>query len=155
MRVVCPHSNLRPETRAALIPFDAEFVSTAASPTAYWECLSALWQAGEGFLLVEHDMEPLARHIEKMAGCPDPWCAAPYWLANGQRFETALGFSKFSTELLTAERDLMAEVGEIAGDLPAKDWRRLDVRVQLVLRRRGYTPHLHDPVTHLNPNCRH
>jgi hypothetical protein len=57
-----------------------------------------------------------------------------------------LGCTRFSAGLKAAEPDLLDVVGEVTGDgLPARDWRRLDVRILDELRKRGYEQHRHQP----------
>ncbi len=122
--------------------------------TAYWRMLSHAWQELGDLAVVEHDMLPADGVVEEMLACPAPWCTSPY-RASPNRNEPdlieGLGCTKFSEALKLRESDLMRVVGEIAEPgLPAKIWKRLDVRIARVLRTRKYAPHTHKRSTHLH-----
>lgn len=149
MRVVLAFTTIDPRTEAALAAHapDSERFDVSTNPESYWRLLSDLWSGGDGFLLVEHDIE-IHSSVLPECGCPEPWCVWPYAGPagpDGPLLVQALGCVRFSTDLIRAEPDLMSEVGSISQGLPARDWRRLDVTIAPVLRARGYVPHLHDP----------
>lgn len=156
MRIVFPHVAAHPQAVAALDAHapGAERFFLGYRPDAYWALLAELWAAGEGFLLVEHDIEIRAGLVTEADTCPQPWCVWPYagagWSTGGDPLlYQSLGCTRFAAGLLAAEPDLMAEVGAVSEGLPAKDWRRLDVTIGPRLNWRGYQPHRHGPpVTH-------
>lgn len=115
----------------------------------YWRVLAEVWRHPGSTLIVEQDIGIHAGVIEELAACPEPWCGAPYPLDGGVML-ACLGCTRFTAGLKAAEPDLLDVAGEVTGDgLPARDWRRLDVRTGDELRRRGYTMHVHDqPVKH-------
>ncbi|HWU23648.1 MAG TPA: hypothetical protein VN088_19070 [Nocardioides sp.] len=94
--------------------------------------------------MVEHDVGIHAGVVGSLTECREPWCGFAYPI--GAQMLVCLGATRFTAELKGAEPDLLDAVGEDAtGGLPARDWRRLDVRILDHLRRRGYTQHRHEP----------
>lgn len=122
--------------------------------TAYWRMLSYAWKERGDTIIVEHDMLPADGVIEEMLTCTAPWCTSPYRGSpnkNEPDVIAGLGCTKFSEVLKANEFDLMRVVGEMSEDgLPAKTWKRLDVRIARALRARGYTPHTHRRSIHLH-----
>lgn len=121
--------------------------------TAYWRMLLYAWKERCDTVVVEHDMLPADGVIEEMVACDQPWCTSPYRGANKNAPDIVdgLGCVKFSETLKSNEFDLMRVVGEMEEDgLPAKIWKRLDVRIAKALRARGYEPHTHRRSTHLH-----
>lgn len=152
MRVVVPYVALHPQAEAALDRFapEAERFFLGRTSDAYWRLLADLWATGEGFLIVEQDIELVEGVVEGLAACPQWWCLHPYpgggWATGGDPLlYQSLGCTRFSSDLLRAEPDLMSEVGSVSEGLPAKDWRRLDVTIGPRLNWRGYQPHVHWP----------
>lgn len=150
---------LEPETLAwadanGAIPI----VLSCVDDTDYWDLLDSHWQhwsAGDPLIVVEQDVVPADGVVDDMAACPEPWCSSPYQLGTGVWLDEGLGCTKFSADLMARHPDLMARVGEIDDDgLPAKDWRRLDVRIARVLRGLGYAPHTHRRSKHLHDYTR-
>lgn len=116
-----------------------------ADNEAYWRLLAESWRQPGSTLIVEHDIGIRAGVIEELADCPEPYCGFPYPLDRGVML-ACLGCTRFRSCLKAAEPDLLGVVGEVAGDgLPARDWRRLDVRTGDELKRRGYAMHVHQP----------
>ena len=121
--------------------------------TAYWRMLFYSWQELGDLVVVEHDMLPADGVVEEMLACDQPWCTSPYRGANKKEPDIidGLGCVKFSETLKSNEFDLMRVVGEMSEPgLPAKIWKRLDVRIAKSLRTRGYEPHTHARSTHLH-----
>lgn len=113
--------------------------------SAYWALLAAVWQEPGDLTVIEHDIGIHAAVIPGFTGCPEPWCGFPYPLDRGVLL-ACLGCTRFTAALKAAEPDLLDVVGEVTGDgLPARDWRRLDVRTADELKRRGYALHAHSP----------
>ena len=153
--VACAWTDLRPATREA-IELNANgrevlFRDCRGRTDAYWEFLDELWQAGCDFTVIEHDIVIHSAVLDGFDRCPEPWCAHLYELAVGYR--PALGCTRFRHQLLEAEPDALVEAAK--GDnsqVPGRAWWRIDVRLDQVLRDRGYLPHIHQPnVGHLNP----
>lgn len=149
--IAVPHTNLHPLTArwaqqhsARLFPLDPQDME------AYWRLLLVLWTVPGDLLVVEHDMIPAKGVTEAMTACKRPWCVSPYPVASTVVHES-LGCTRFAARLKVRHPELMAALGKIGGDgLPAKDWRRLDVRLAALLRAYGYRAHQHRKSTHLH-----
>lgn len=154
MHVTCPHAGPVPsETAAALDAsgFHWERADVSGSDTSYTRLLACLWAAGEPFCVVEHDIVPHPGALAKLAACPQPWCAYPYAYMGGMH--AGLGCTRFSAALLAAVPDAVERTWAESTDVhPAGFWCALDDRLARVLRRAGFTQHVHFPaVRHLNP----
>lgn len=113
--------------------------------SGYWELVADLWSQGETFALVEHDIGVHAQVGQQFEQCPSWWCGFQYPVDRGVLI-AALGCTRFRRELLQSEPDLLEVVGQDASaGLPARDWRRLDVRLMDELHRRGYRRCEHTP----------
>lgn len=117
-------------------------------PFAYGKILKELWEAGEGFAVVEPDIVIRKDVADVFLNCPEPYCAFEYaWLTN---IGAALGCTRFGSEFLLKYPTAMAET--LAQNV---SWRQLDVVLMRHILARKYReqPHLHcPPVEHLNPN---
>jgi hypothetical protein len=143
---------------AAGVPYGVYDVSGADD--AYWTLLAALWEQGDGFIVVEHDVVVRPESIWELIGCDRPWCACPYPYLGGRGTIIGLGCTKFSGELLAAVPDALLRAGEMVDQLPGADqgrdhprrhWCRLDSRIQRALVDSGYHVHFdHTEVGHLN-----
>jgi hypothetical protein len=110
----------------------------------YWRLLAECWQEPGDLITVEHDIGIGPEVVPGFAACPEPYCGHPYNAAGS--LLACLGCTRFSAALKAAEPDLLEVVGEVTGDgLPARDWRRLDVRISDELKRRGCAVHVHEP----------
>jgi hypothetical protein len=115
-----------------------------ADMSAYWRLLAAAWREPGELVVVEHDIGIGPEVVPGFAACPEPYCGHPYNAAGS--LLACLGCTRFSAALKAAEPDLLEVVGEVTGDgLPARDWRRLDVRISDELKRRGCAVHVHEP----------
>ena len=115
-----------------------------ADDAAYWRLLAEAWRQPGDLIVIEQDIGIHAGVIEGLTACPQPWCGHPYPI--GAQLLVCLGCTKFSAALKAVEPNLLDEVGEDGtGGLPAKNWRRLDVRILDHLRARGYRQHEHAP----------
>ena len=146
--ILLPYTRLHPAT-ARLANRHAEgYIRVRLDPAdmaAYWKLLAAAWMEPGELVIVEHDIGVHAGVIPGFAACPEPWCGFPYPLDRGVML-ACLGCTRFSAGLKAAEPDLLEVTGKVTGDgLPAKDWRRLDVRIGDELKRRGYVMHVHEP----------
>lgn len=108
-----------------------------------------LWNEGQPFILVEHDIIPWPGALGELWTCPEPWCGFPYILYGEPR--SFLGCTKFDPSRL----------GDcpLSGDLT--EWQKIDriIIKNLLMRERDwksppkYKDHLHSPaVAHLNIN---
>jgi hypothetical protein len=122
---------------------DAEFVELPlGDDTAYWRLLAARWAVPGDLFIVEEDMVPPDRVVERMHRCARPWCTSPYTIGHTQLLVQGLGCTRFAARLKERHPDLLDEVGQVASDgMPARDWRRCDTRIVNALRARGYAPH--------------
>lgn len=150
--IILPHTRLHPATARLAnrhAPGHRRVRLDPADMSAYWALLARLWQEPGELIVVEHDIGLHAGVIPGFTACPEPWCGFPYPLDRGVML-ACLGCTRFRAELKAAEPDLLEVTGEVTGDgLPAKDWRRLDVRLGDELKRRGYVMHVHPgPVRH-------
>jgi hypothetical protein len=145
--IIVPYTRLHPATARLLnkhAPGHRRVKLDPADMSAYWRLLAACWRQPGELIIVEHDIGIAAGTRPGFAACPEPWCAAAYPIDGS--IAACLGCVRFSGALKAAEPDLLEEVGEVGNDgLPAKDWRRLDVRILDALRKRGYQQHRHFP----------
>lgn len=146
--ILLPYTRLHPAT-ARLVNRHAEgHVRVRLDPAdmaAYWKLLAAAWREPGDLTVIEHDIGIHAGVVPGFAECRGSWCGFPYPLDRGVML-ACLGCTRFSAGLKAAEPDLLEVIGEVTGDgLPAKDWRRLDVRIGDELKRRGYSLHQHAP----------
>lgn len=115
-----------------------------ADMSAYWRELAKAWREPGDLIVIEQDIGIGPEVIPGFAACKEPWCGHAYRI--GRQLLVCLGCTRFTAKLKEAEPDLLDVVGEIGGDgLPAKDWRRIDVRLLDTLRKRGYRQHWHEP----------
>lgn len=125
-------------------------------PLAYSRLLAGLWEAGDAFLVVEHDVEPTAEAVTQAAVCSCPWSVSPYKGSGPSHAEAAmltgsLGCTRFSAALLAEVPDAMQRANALndgASVCPPGHWQRLDARLLHVLRDAGFWPHQHVPVLH-------
>lgn len=154
--IVAPYTRLHPVTARLLnqhAPGHERVRLERGDAEAYWRLLARLWREPGDLLIVEQDVGIRAGVVESLFACREPWCGFPYLVAG--RVQVCLGCTRFTAALKAAEPDLLDGVGEDGtGGLPARDWRRLDVRILGHLRERGYRQHEHRPAVkhyHLYP----
>lgn len=145
--ILVPYTRLHPATARLANRFAPGHVRARIDPrddAAYWRLLAAAWTKPGDLVLIEQDIGLRPGVIEGFASCREPWCGHPY--AIGKQLLVCLGCTRFTAELKAAEPDLLEVVGrDGTGGLPARDWRRLDVRIGDELEKRGYTRHRHEP----------
>jgi len=106
---------------------------------AYDALIRRLWDAGEPFILVEHDVVPWPGAVQQLWTCDRPWCAFEYFMLGELR--VALGCTKFDPTRL----------GPCPLPPTPQDWHRMDWHVIDTLTTRYECAHLHEPaVSHLN-----
>lgn len=115
--------------------FDHE-VHICEGDYGYGELLTALWDAGEGFVIVEHDIVPWPGAIPQLLECESIWCSYEYPLNFG--FVSALGCTKFSAKLIQKHPRISRSWATI-------HWGALDGSVIPALQLSGREAHLHHP----------
>lgn len=148
---------LRPETvasvqaQAAELNWPVSFCDLDPNDyEAYWRVLTEWWERGQDFLVVEHDVEPVAGTFSSMDECPSTWCSSPYEIDTGVKV-LALGCTRFRSELMEAYPEALRDAGEIQNDsvsLPKRHYKRLDTRIASVLHAKRYHCHAHIPAVH-------
>jgi len=119
--------------------------------TSYYELLAEEWRKPGMLIVVEQDIVPGKRTLEYFLRCGHFWCVSPYLIANGTLLNYGLGCVRFSDGLKKKWPGLMNRVGYLDdGGVPAKTWRRLDVRVAQVLQQLEHNPHQHGQSLHLH-----
>lgn len=113
----------------------------------YARILIEAWAEPGDLTIVEHDIGIRAGVLEELGSCSQPWCGFPYPI--GQQLLVCLGCTRFSARLKTAFPSLMADAAAVGpedgGGVPAGTWRRLDVRIGVLLERYGHARHVHGP----------
>lgn len=152
----CAYSDLRPETRTALLAccreHELRFAHVGDDDYAYGRCLERLWEGGRDFAVVEQDIVIRPDVVDAFTACPEPYCCFPYsW---STEVGPALGCTRFRSELLAAHPEAMREaVATPSAYGQPGHWRQLDVYLmRRILRdRHRLQPHVHlPPVEHLN-----
>lgn len=132
--IVVPHTKLHPATREA-VP-DARFV-LMRTPHSYRELLDELWEAGEAFTLVEHDVVPTRGQLAALDACDRPWCLYSYgpgfWIP-------VFGCVRFGPALIEALPDVWRD--------DSWPWEQLDSKFAVEARAAGFRPHWHFPHVH-------
>lgn len=151
--ILLPYTRLHPTTARLANQHAPGHVRVRLDPaddTAYWRLLAEQWRQPGDLIIVEQDVGLRPGVVESLTACREPWCGHPYPI--GRQLLVCLGCVRFTAALKVAEPDLLEAVGEDGtGGLPAKDWRRLDVRILDHLRARGYRQHEHRPaVSHFH-----
>lgn len=162
MRVVMPVAGGSPVARATfwwLAP-KGELVDVSADDHAYWRLVRDLWQAGETFALVEHDVVIRAHALTHLECCRRPWCAYGYAarISDLPASSTSLipatpaghvngywGCVRFRASLMAAVPDLFdTPLNEPAGE--GRTWQRVAATFGSILARdHGYSAHRHEP----------
>jgi hypothetical protein len=144
--VVVP--TLLPQSVASLV-LDAEGVShrehVCVGDAGYSELLTGLWAAGDGFVVVEHDIAPWFGAVTQLAECDRDWCMFHYPKFGGM-LTRGLGCTKFSRRLVRAYPELPAAWRDIG-------WRVLDGTVGAAVAEalRGERPDRHPLCYHQPP----
>lgn len=135
-----------------------ELHDVSADDDAYYRLLCELWAAGRTFVIVEHDVGVGPDSLGSFTRCLQSWCFVVYGY-EGELFPAGgLGCTRFRSELMAREPDLLDAVGEhvFEGVLAhwtesPRNWRVLDAAVSQQLHRRGYRAHYHrrHPASHL------
>lgn len=112
----------------------------------YSRVLRDAWLREGELIIVEHDIVINDQVLPGFKGCSQPWCGNPYPV--GYALLVALGCTRFSAHLKHALPGLMDEAAAIeldGGNVPAGDWRRMDIRIGAALEAHGHQRHWHQP----------
>ncbi len=136
MQVIVPYTQLHTETIAA-VP-EALFVELTEDDS-YRHLLRDLWQAGDPFILVEHDVAPRPDQLAALNACDRAWCHYGYVAGD---WVPKFGCTRFGRELIAGTQGIF--------DDPGWPWGQLDARFAEAARSAGFLPHWHYPhVLHL------
>jgi hypothetical protein len=102
------------------------------TPTAYGAMFASLWNAGDPFIVVEHDVVPWPGAIAKLAECPNGWCTHDYPLHRGN-VTRSFGIGKYRPQ------------GPAPEQWATTTWDQLDGQVIPVLNRLYRRPCVHEP----------
>lgn len=129
---------------ATAAPSDAVWIDVSSSPIAYYAALLAIWERGESFAVLEHDVVCRPDIIEEFEQCPEPWCLYGYsdWCHEACRegWRNALGCTRFRAELIQTVPDALS--GIPAGNW---DWHNVCDGLGENLRAANFKHHWHGP----------
>ncbi len=125
-----------------MAPADATWIDVSASPVAYYAALSELWERGETFALLEHDVVCRRDVVQAFEECPEPWCAFGYsdicHESCMEAWSNTLGCTRFRKEIIEA-------VPDACKDMPKQfwDWHNTCDGLGSALRAAGFKHHWH------------
>jgi hypothetical protein len=106
---------------------------------AYGTLLSYLWQVGESFAVLEHDVVPFPGAMEGLENCEEDWCVHKYPPAPKTLYYS-MGCMKVSDKLIEKTRDLPQRF-----DWESTAWNQLDGKVYPGIMEVVKQPHIHEP----------
>ena len=126
-------------------PIEIEVRAVPCSgPHGYGDLLASMWERGEAFINLEHDVAPWPGALTQMWECDKPWCALPL-IVHQCVNDTNLGCAKFSADFIAATPELWRTYPR--NDI--FDWRSLDSWLYQKLSPRVH--HRHEPpALHMN-----
>jgi len=168
MRVIVPYfpGLLHPRTIASIVaqgyvPERRECVNRVGHPQSYPMILTKLFESGEDFCIVEHDIESRPGFLGALEDCPSPWCfnaydfSIPWEEAIGQPSDTSaplgvyacpLGHTRFRGGLYETLREVLHS------DIFQMSWVGCDTWLGNRLNDIGMIPHRHPgKVIHHHP----
>jgi len=157
MRLVCPYTELRPETRMAA---QLSGLRTRFEPMTYmanyYTLMQRLWKRGETFILLEQDIVPTEAQFYDITICGHDWCGFPYQYASFGLYNGA-GFTRFSGRLMAAFPTLITSTKAFDdGVHPPRHWCTLDGWMRELLQKAGIQKVDHSPpVRHLGVGSAH
>src|ERR1019366_1003965 len=114
-----PYTKVHPRTVGGA-PVDAIWIDVSSSPFAYYEALRQIWQRGETFAVLEHDVVCRPDIIEAFETSPEPWMACGYddicHRACMDAWANMLGCTRFDARLIRAVPDAMESIPEDGWD---------------------------------------
>ena len=130
MRIIFPYTKRIDEVIEALPPNTNEFFMNDSH--SYPDLLQAMWDIGESFVIVEHDV--VAPDLSEIMECPEDWCAYGY----KDDAESFLGCVKISKKII----ETIPHVWRL---MPNRVWNLCDVHFKDVATKAGFTVHQHYP----------
>lgn len=103
-----------------------------AGPCDYGRMFAELWNEGQKFVVVEHDIVPSPGAVEALLDCPEKHCTHQYPLNQGQ-LAISFGIGKYDP------------AGTAPAEWASTPWRMLDGAVLPEVRKRLGVPHVHEP----------
>lgn len=138
-----PYTAVHPQT-AETAPPDAVWIDVCNSSIAYYAAVLDIWERGENFALLEHDVVCRPDVVEAFEACPEPWCLYGYDSICHPQCQEAwrnqLGCTRFRAELVQAVPDAISSI-------PREnwDWHEMCNGLGENLRVAGFTHHWHHP----------
>lgn len=125
-------------------PANTIWVDVSADPDAYWAALAAMWERGESFAVLEHDVICRPDVEGQFEVCPDPWCIFGYSnICHPECMEgwrNALGCTRFTAEIIHAAPDAVSAIPP-----ERRDWHNVCDGLGDNLRAAGFSHHWHFP----------
>ncbi len=153
MKVILPYTKRIAKVTAALDAsgYEYEAIDVSESQSKYFQVIQEIWNAGEGWVNVEHDIVVGPDTIKSFDQCSADWCIAPYnYAVMPGGFYAGLGCCKISSRLIARNYDAMDRVGQMRdNDHKQRHWCRVDGWLKQVLIENGEAPHAHESVQHL------
>lgn len=138
MQIIIPTTNLDCPAVNALsregILFEAVLMEDDYHYGRLW---ADLWERGEGFINIEHDVVPWPGALYLMMECPMHWCSYMYPAAP-HNLTDALGCIKIGETIIDNYPNLSEGWKDTA-------WNRLDGAVMSKLVKQGKESHVHTP----------
>jgi hypothetical protein len=151
LNILCAYTDLVPETKRALDPWNPEYVNVSSSPLAYWAAVRERWAGERDLVNIEHDVIIHERVILEFTQCDRLWCTFPYPCAQGGQFETAAGCARYSKYLqqLVPVPEIERAVHWAYCDCPPECspgicWHHMDAYLVEAFQRHGVSVHLHE-----------
>jgi len=148
-----PYTLVHPATVKGA-PKHATWIDVSSSPVAYYGALHDIWEGGESFALLEHDVVCRPDVAKAFEECPEPWCAFGYSdICHPECMEAwanMLGCTRFRSELVQ-------QVPDAVSSIPADgwDWHNVCDGLGRNLRAAGFTHHWHFPAVEHHHMGRH
>ena len=138
-----PFAEVNEQTFNAAPP-NTIFLDVSDDNDAYWRALSYMWEEGQDFAVIEHDVICRPDVVEQFDNCPEPWCMFAYdnmcHEACKEAWANALGCTRFRKEVIDAVPHALSAIPE-----KDRDWHNVCDGLGNHLREAGYTHHWHAP----------
>jgi len=109
----------------------------------YWGLTRELWESGQDWAYVEHDVVIPPKCIIRFRACPEPWCMHDYAMQDGKKITDWGGNGAFGVVRFRGE--LTRKFPTLVADLFHRSWSHLDGQTITALRGLGYRAHQHFP----------
>jgi hypothetical protein len=141
MKVVVPY------TKPPVVDF-GEHHYVGDSDFDYWYLIVRLWEEGQPFILVEHDIRPATEQIDELAECPESLCAFEYPYKGSQLW--SLGCTKFGQKCLDFKIQCETRSSVLNYGPPAPFWGDVCSCLLSQIQNSGIKAHVHEgTVEHL------